>query len=71
MSFFDTTPIGRLLNCFSGDLNELDQPLPVMIELFLILFLLMFGILLVVSMLSVYVLLMAVLIITVCFVFYL
>ncbi|XP_058530423.1 ATP-binding cassette sub-family C member 11 isoform X2 [Ochotona princeps] len=71
MSFFDMTPIGRLLNCFSGDLNELDQPLPVMTELFLILFLLMFGILLVVSILSVYILLMAVITITVCFVFYL
>lgn len=37
MSFFDTTPTGRLLNCFAGDLNKLDQFLPTVAEESLIL----------------------------------
>ncbi|XP_069919261.1 ATP-binding cassette sub-family C member 11 [Oryctolagus cuniculus] len=70
MSFFDTTPIGRLLNCFAGDLNDLDQCLPMVAEEFLILSLLMVSVLLVISVLSVYILLMATTVITVCLIFY-
>ncbi|CAN6675011.1 metal resistance protein Ycf1p [Trichomonascus vanleenenianus] len=29
MSFFETTPVGRIINRFSGDVNELDEGLPV------------------------------------------
>ncbi|KAL4696147.1 hypothetical protein H8957_001620 [Semnopithecus entellus] len=70
MSFFDTIPIGRLLNCFAGDLEELDQLLPIFSEQFMVLSLLVITILLVISMLSPYILLMGATIMVICFVYY-
>ncbi|XP_072488242.1 ATP-binding cassette sub-family C member 11 [Notamacropus eugenii] len=54
MSFFDTTPDGRFLNCFSGDLNELDEILPLVAEEFLLLFFLVLSVLIIVLILSPY-----------------
>nr|XP_060505757.1 ATP-binding cassette sub-family C member 11 [Panthera onca] len=70
MSFFDTTPTGRLLNCFAGDLDQLDQLLPFVAEEFLVLFLMVVAILLVVSVLSPYILLMGIILVTVCLIYY-
>uniref|UniRef100_A0A2K5MLD7 ATP binding cassette subfamily C member 11 n=1 Tax=Cercocebus atys TaxID=9531 RepID=A0A2K5MLD7_CERAT len=68
--FFDTIPIGRLLNCFAGDLEELDQLLPIFSEQFMVLSLLVIAILLVISMLSPYILLMGATIMVICFIYY-
>ncbi|XP_027723633.1 ATP-binding cassette sub-family C member 11 isoform X2 [Vombatus ursinus] len=54
MSFFDTTPNGRFLNCFSGDLNELDEMIPFIAEEFLLLFFMVVSILIIVIILSPY-----------------
>lgn len=70
MSFFDTTPTGQLLNCFAGDLDQLDQLLPVVAEEFLVLFLMVVAILLVISVLSPYILLMGIILVTVCLIYY-
>ncbi|XP_027947047.1 ATP-binding cassette sub-family C member 11 isoform X2 [Eumetopias jubatus] len=70
MSFFDTTPTGQLLNCFKGDLDALDQLLPIVAEEFLLLSLMVVAILLAVSVLSPYILLMGVILVTICLIYY-
>ncbi|XP_045389733.1 ATP-binding cassette sub-family C member 11 isoform X5 [Lemur catta] len=70
MSFFDKNPTGRLLNCFAGDLDEVDQVLPIVAEEFLLLFLVVVTILLIIVVLSPYILLMVAIVIMVCLVYY-
>lgn len=70
MSFFDTTPTGRLLNCFAGDLDTLDQLLPMVAEQFLLLFLLVITNLVIISVLSPYILLIGVGVAIVCLIYY-
>ncbi|XP_032182404.1 ATP-binding cassette sub-family C member 11 isoform X3 [Mustela erminea] len=71
MSFFDTTPTGRLLNCFTGDLDILDQLLPIVAEEFLLLALMVVAILLTVAVVSAYILLIGVILVTICLIYYL
>lgn len=70
MSFFDTTPMGRLLNCFAGNLDQLDQLLPVVLEEFLLLSLGVIFNLLMVAVLSLYILLVGVLMAILCIIYY-
>lgn len=70
MSFFDTMPTGRLLNCFAGNLDQLDQLLPVVLEEFLLLSLGVIFNLLMVAVLSLYILLVGVLMAILCIIYY-
>ncbi|KAJ8782570.1 hypothetical protein J1605_000549 [Eschrichtius robustus] len=70
MCFFDTTPTGRLLNCFAGDLHELDQFLPTVAEQSLLLILVVTTILMIVSVASPSVLLTGVVTLIVCLVYF-
>jgi ABC-type multidrug transport system fused ATPase/permease subunit len=36
IAFFDVTPIGRIINRFSGDINQIDETIPVNIQQFLV-----------------------------------
>lgn len=70
MSFFDTTPTGRLLNCFAGDLDQLDQLLPIVAEEFLLLLLVVLINMVIVSVLSPYILLVGVILFAGCLLYY-
>ncbi|CAK6436569.1 unnamed protein product [Pipistrellus nathusii] len=70
MSFFDTTPTGRLLNCFAGDLDQLDQQLPIVAEEFLLLLLLVLINMVIVSVLSPYILAIGAVLFAGCILFY-
>ncbi|XP_054566446.1 ATP-binding cassette sub-family C member 11 [Eptesicus fuscus] len=70
MSFFDTTPTGRLLNCFAGDLDQLDQLLPIVAEEFLLLLLVVLINMVIVSVLSPYILLIGVILFAGCLLYY-
>lgn len=70
MSFFDTTPTGRLLNCFVGDLDQLDQLLPIVAEEFLLLLLVVLINMVIVSVLSPYILLVGVILFAGCLLYY-
>ncbi len=49
MSFFDTTPLGRILNRFSKDINVIDETIPRSIRSFLMTILSVFSTIIVVS----------------------
>lgn len=70
MSFFDTTPTGRLLNCFAGDLDQLDQLLPIVAEQFLLLALVVLINMVIVSVLSPYVLLIGIILFATCLLYF-
>ncbi|XP_049643353.1 ATP-binding cassette sub-family C member 11 [Suncus etruscus] len=70
MSFFDTIPTGRLLNCFAGYLDEADKFLPTITEHTLLLFLVAISVVVIISLLSLYILLIASIVIIVAFIYY-
>lgn len=69
-SFFDTTPTGRLLNCFAADLDQLDQLLPIVTEEFLLLLLVVLVNMVIVSVLSPYILLIGVVLFGTCLLYF-
>ena len=52
MSFYDTTPVGRILNRFSKDLYTVDQMLPRTISMFVVILFSCFSILIVIGIIT-------------------
>jgi ABC-type multidrug transport system fused ATPase/permease subunit len=54
VAFFDTTPLGRIINRFSSDVNSIDTGLQPIVQQFLALLIQMVGVLAVIAVVTVY-----------------